>query len=123
MMTSVVSSLSPIDVPDMKRAGQPSADPEAVTILIDKRPNDEVYYAVRVGERPLAAEDGNLAGPDEAIRRLDFHLSQATRPPDVRVACHRNLPGDRVDELTRELDRRQRDGRINSYAAEVNERK
>lgn len=123
MMTAVVSTLSPIDVPDMKHAGEPSKDQDAVSLIIDKRPNDEVYYAVRVGEQPLAAEDNNLTTPDEALRRLDAKIAQSQRPPEVRVVCHKKLPIDRVDELTVELDKRQRDNKIAYYGAEVNERK
>ena len=123
MMTSVVSTLSPVDVPDMKHASEPSKDADAISLIIDKRPNDEIYYAVRVGEQPLLAEDNNLPGPDEAMRRVDAKIAVAQRPPEVRIACHKKLPGDRVDELLQELDRRQRDGKILSYGAEVNERK
>ncbi len=123
MMTSVVSTLSPVDVPDMRHAGEPGKDIEAITLIIDKRPNDEVYYAVRLGENPLLAEDNNLAGPDEAMRRVDAKIAAAQRPPEVRIACHKKLPGDRVDELLKELQRRLDEKKILSYGAEVNERK
>ena len=124
MMTSVVSTLSPIDVPDMKHGGEPSKDQDAITLIIDKRPNDEVYYAVRVGEQPLQAEDNNLAkGRTRPCKRLDAKIAVAQKPPEVRVACHKKLPGDRVDELLMELERRRRDNKIAFYGAEVNERK
>ncbi len=123
MMTAVVSTLSPVEVPDMKHAGEPSKDQDALSLIIDKRAGGEVYYAVRVGETPLLAEDNNLPTPDDAIKRLDAKITLAQRAPEVRIVCHKNLPGDRVDELRAELDRRQRDGKISSYGAEVNQRK
>lgn len=125
MMTSVVSTLSPVDVPDMRYASEPSKEQDAITLIIDKRgdaPPYEVFYAVRVGEQPVQAEDNNLPTPEDAIRRLDAKLAAAQRPPEVRIACHKRLPGDRVDDLTPELDKRQRDNKIAYYGAEVNNR-
>ena len=122
MMTSVVTSLSPVDVPPMRHAPEPSTDADAITLLIDKK-GDDVYYAVRVGEEAIPAEDTNLPTPEACLKRLDAKLAGAKRPPEVRIACHRKLEGERVDDLIGELDRRRRDGKINSYGAEVNEKK
>ena len=44
-----------------------------------------------------------------------------TRPPEVRIACARELPSERVFELIRELKKRKDRGYINSFYAEVNE--
>ena len=73
-------------------------------------------------KKPVAADDNNLRTPEDAMRRLDAHLAGG-KPPAVRVASHRKLPIDRVDELALELDKRQRDGRILFYELEVTEKK
>jgi biopolymer transport protein ExbD len=122
MMTTAVAALSPVNVPDMHYASELSKDPDALTIHIDKRADGEVYFAVRVGDR-LAPEDNNLSTPEEMLVRLDVRLSEAQRPPEVRVACHRDLPRSWVRDVARELDRRKQKDQISSYSAEVNEQK
>lgn len=122
MMTTAVAALSPVNVPDMHYASELGKDPDAITIQIDKRADDEVFFAVRVGDR-LAPEDNNLATPEEMLRRLDVRLAEAQRPPEVRVACHRELPRSWVRDVARELDRRKQKEQISSYSAEVNEQK
>jgi biopolymer transport protein ExbD len=122
MMTTAVAALSPVDVPDMRYASEPSKDKDAITIHIDKRSDGEVFFAVRVGDR-IAPEDTNLATPEEMLRRLDARLDQAQRPPEVRVACHRELERGWVRDVARELHKRREKGQISSYSAEVNEQK
>ena len=46
----------------------------------------------------------------------------AQRPPDVRIACAKDLPNERVYELVRELKPRKAKNLINSYDAEVNDK-
>jgi biopolymer transport protein ExbD len=122
MMTTAVAALSPVNVPDMHYASELSKDPDALTVHIDKRADGEVVFAVRVGDR-LAPEDTNLATPEDMLRRLDVRLSEAQRPPEVRVACHRELPRSWVRDVARELDKRKQKEQISSYSAEVNEQK
>jgi biopolymer transport protein ExbD len=122
MMTTAVAALSPVNVPDMHYASELSKDPDALTIHIDKRADGEVFFAVRVGDR-LAPEDNNLATPEEMLVRLDVRLSEAQRPPEVRVACHRELPRSWVRDVARELHKRKEKEQISSYSAEVNEQK
>jgi hypothetical protein len=120
MMTTAVAALSPVNVPEMRYASELGKDADAITIHIDKRGEDEVFFAIRVGDR-LAPEDNNLATPEEMLRRLDVRLAEAQRPPEVRVACHRDLPRSWVRDVARELDRRRQKDQIAFYTAEVNE--
>ena len=122
MMTTAVAALSPVSVPDMKYASELGEDPDAITIHIDKRADGGVFFAVRVGSH-LAPEDNNLATPEEMFRRLDVRLSEAQRPPEVRIACHRDLERSWVRDTARELDKRKQKEQISSYSAEVNEQK
>ncbi len=122
MMTTAVAALSPVNVPDMHYAAELGKSADAVTILIDKRADGQVVFAVRVGDH-LAPEDNNLATPEEMLRRLDVRLSEAQRPPEVRIACHRDLPRSWVRDVARELDKRKQKDQISSYSAEVNEQK
>lgn len=127
MMTATVAALSPIDVPDMRHVSELRADPDALTINIDKNARDETYYALRIGERAPERDDSNLPSLPDLLARLDHRLSEILsaggRPPEVRIACHKDLPSERVHELAKELQRRKDSGRVAFYGAEVNERK
>src|SRR5207237_830353 len=51
IMTQTSGSLAPVDVPELKYAGQLTADPDAITITIEKLNTENVYYSVRVGNK------------------------------------------------------------------------
>ncbi|OWK38269.1 ExbD/TolR family protein [Fimbriiglobus ruber] len=122
MMTAAVSALSPVEVPDMKNASELSKDADAFTILIDKRASGETYFALRIGES-LAPEDNNLVTPEDVLRRLDARLKEVQKPPEVRIACHKELDRSWVRDIARELDKRKSKDQIAFYGAEVNEKK
>jgi biopolymer transport protein ExbD len=122
IMASAAGALSPVDVPDMRYAGDLVADPEAITISIQKKPNgEEVYYTVREGTNPPKSGLDDLANDRDTMEALDRLLAERTRPPEVRIACEKDLPSDRVHELAKELKRRFDQRKINSYVATVNE--
>jgi biopolymer transport protein ExbD len=112
-------ALAPVDVPEMRYAGELSADPEAITINIDKLNENDVFYSVRKGQESPKAGHDKIASPDDAIKAVDELLMDALRPPEVRVACHKDLPRERVRELVPELEKRRKKNYINSYAATV----
>jgi hypothetical protein len=60
-----------------------------------------------------------LATPEQAIAELDLILAETKKPPEVRIACRKDLPRERVYELRRELDGRQKKNLINSFSATV----
>ena len=103
----------------MKYAGQLSNDPEAITINIEKLNEDQVYYSVRRGQEPSQASHDLLPTPEAAVAALDELLAAAQRPPEVRIACRKDLPRERVYELRRELEGRQKKGYINWFTATV----
>ncbi len=121
IIVSATGALSPVDVPDMRYAGELSADADAVTISIEKASETDVYYSVRVGPYAPKPEHSRLPNPEAAMAALDSVLSGLTRPPVVRVACERDLPSERVLELARELKKRMEKRLINSFEATVNE--
>ncbi|MBA4187876.1 MAG: hypothetical protein C0467_07645 [Planctomycetaceae bacterium] len=113
-------ALAPVDVPEMKYAGELSTDPNAITINIDKADEFTVIYSVRKGQSPARPEHDRLATPEAAITALDSLLSEAQEPPEVRIACRKDLPNDRVTEIQLELEPRYSKKRtINSYVATV----
>lgn len=112
-------ALAPVDVPEMRYAGQLSNDPEAITISIDKLNDLEVFYSVRKGQETPKPGHDKISNPEDAIRAVDELLQSAQRPPEVRVACRKDLPRERVRELVPELDARQKKSLINSFAATV----
>jgi biopolymer transport protein ExbD len=121
IIVSATGALSPVDVPDMRYAGELSQDADAITISIEKASDTEVYYSVRTGPSPPLAEHAKLATPEAALAALDSLLPDRTRPPNVQIACAKDLPSERVVELARELKKRMDARKINSFAATVNE--
>jgi biopolymer transport protein ExbD len=121
IMLRAAGALSPVDVPDMTYAGEMKADPEAVTVSIEKATQEDVVYSVRVGENAPKKDHANLPNPEAAMAALDEILAERPRPPEVRIACARDLPSERVFELIRELKTRKDKNYINSFCAEVNE--
>lgn len=128
IMMRAAAALAPIDVPEMRYAGELRTDPEAITIGIDKQydpayPGREEYatvrYSVRRGAGAPRPGHDHLETPEQAVAALDELLAGATRPPEVRIACHKSLPYGRVLEIQAELEPRFRKGLINSYVATV----
>lgn len=121
MLTTAVSSMSPVRVPGMRNAGKLSKDPDALTIFLDKRPNGEVFYGIGIGASPPTKENGNLRSVGDLSDRLDSVLGGVSRPPEVRIACHVDLQRAYVKQVAQDLERRRGKGTIAFYAAEVNE--
>jgi biopolymer transport protein ExbD len=104
IMIQAAGALAPVDVPEMKYAGQLSNDPEAITVTIEKLNQEDVYYSVRVGPSPPRPGHDQLPTPEAALKALNEALVGVTRPPEVRIACRKELPRERVYELRRELE-------------------
>ncbi|WP_439631137.1 ExbD/TolR family protein [Gemmata sp.] len=112
-------ALAPVDVPEMRYAGELASDPFAITINVDKADEFTVVYSVRVGQNPARPDHDRLPTPEAAIAALDALLLEAQQPPEVRIACRKDLPNDRVTELQLELEPRFKKRQINSYVATV----
>lgn len=121
MMTSVVSALSPVNVPSMKNAPELEDDKTAFTVHVDKESNGDVFFAVRVGSGSPLPDDNHLPSINQMMARMDLLLAGVSRPPEVRIACHQDLPRMYVREVAKELEIRRAKGQIAFYAAEVNE--
>jgi biopolymer transport protein ExbD len=121
-------ALAPVDVPEMRYAGELSADPDAITINIDLADKFTIAYSVRVGQKPPKPGHDNILARGEEERKeaikktigaLNELLLDAKRPPEVRIACRRELPNERVIELQQELESLFKKQKINSYSATV----
>jgi biopolymer transport protein ExbD len=126
IMMQTASSLAPVDVPDMTYAGPLTTNPNAITIVVDKASETEVAYSVHVGEQPPKPEYDNLKGYEgrrAAVRAVEALLPDTPRPREVRIACRRDLPSERVFELLQDLKPRKDDGSIFTINAEVHEAK
>ncbi len=119
IMLQAASALPSIDVPEMTYAGQLTNDPGAITITIEKLNEEEVYYSVRIG--PVAPKPSHdlLNTPAKAIEALNELLAGVQRPPEVRIACRKDLPAQRVFEIQEELEALQKRGYINNFVATV----
>ena len=112
-------ALAPVDVPEMRYAGELTNDPNAITINIQKADALSVVYSVRKGQSPPRDKHDKLLTPEEAIKKLDELLAEVSEPPEVRVACEKDLPNDRVAELQVDLETRYKRKQINSFVATV----
>lgn len=119
ILMRAAGALAPVDVPEMRYAGQLSNDPNAITIDIDKKDEFTIFYSVRQGQAPPSPDHNMLRTPEDAIKALDELLEGVQSPPEVRIACRKDLPRERVYELRRELEGRQKKGMINSFTATV----
>jgi biopolymer transport protein ExbD len=119
ILMRAAGAISPVDVPEMKYAGQLSNDPEAITISIEKRGELEVFYSVRQGQASPQPENDQLNAPEDAIKAVERLLIGSQKPPEVRIACRKDLPRDRVYELRIELDKLQKSQKILSFTATV----
>jgi biopolymer transport protein ExbD len=119
IIIQAAGALAPVDVPEMKYAGQLREDPDAITITIEKLNAENVYYSVRVGPTSPKPSHDMLPTPEAAMKALNEALAGATRPPEVRIACRKDLPRERVYELRRELEPLRKKGIINSTVATV----
>lgn len=119
IMIQAAGALAPVDVPEMRYAGKLTNDPDAVTITIDKLNTEDVYYSVRVGTTPPPPGRDRLPTPEAALKALNEALAGTTRPPEVRIACHKDLPRERVYELRRKLEELRKKGVVNSIVATV----
>ena len=123
MLTTVVAAVSPVTVPDMKYAQEIAKEADSLTVSIDKLGATEHVYALRVGDKGPTPDDNNLLTLGELVARLDKRLADRREPPEIRIACHLDLPRGLVREVTMELHKRQVKGQIRSYSADVNEAK
>jgi biopolymer transport protein ExbD len=121
IIVSATGALSPVDVPDMKYGGELVESADAITINIEKASETDVRYAVRVGKMAPEAKYASLPNDVEALKALDEILANYTKPPEVRIACEKDLPSARVSELAFELKKRFEARKINSFVATVNE--
>ncbi len=119
IIIQAAGALAPVDVPEMKYGGQLSNDPEAITITIEKLNTEEVYYSVRVGNVSPKPSHDMLPTPEAAIKALKESLVGTTRPPEVRIACRKDLPRERVYELRHALEEERKKKLINSFVATV----
>ncbi len=125
MMTASVASMSPFPNPDMNNAANLVEDPEAYTIEIDKDLKDEAKYSFRIGLATPEVGAGDLPTLAEVLKVMDAKilekLSRNEPAPSVHVACHKELPSEKLLELASELEKRKRDNKIRGYATVVNE--
>lgn len=119
IMIQAAGALAPVDVPEMRFAGELTADPNAITITIEKTSSDDIHYAIRVGNSPPQPGQDDLRSPGEVLNALTSVLSDYTTPPEVRIACQKDLPRKWVYELRRDLENFRKKGKISNTVATV----
>ncbi len=120
MLTSAVSSMSPVSVPALKFAGKLTGGKEAWVVQADKTPNGDIVYSLTGG--PNKDREMGLRSLDQLVGKLNAKLDP-NKPAEVRVAFHKKMLRRELKEVIRELDKLRAAGLIATYAAEVNEEK
>jgi biopolymer transport protein ExbD len=121
MMTTTVAAISRIAVPSMEHALKIDTRREVLRIDIDLV-NGAPVYGVGKGTAAPADGDGELRDLTVLIARAKTILGTYTAEPNVRIAAHGDLPYETVDAVMKELEKLRRDGQIDNYTIEVNER-
>jgi biopolymer transport protein ExbD len=125
MMTATVAVSSPVQVPQMRNAADLRADPQAFLIKIDKRPNGDIEYSLSQGTKAAEPNAVGLQTVNGVLGILDAKLAEMLardpKKPEVHIACHEDLPADRVQDLANELEKRKQDGKIAMFGAQVTE--
>ena len=121
MMTTTVSALSRINVPPMSNVTSIDTNPGIIRIDIDLRNGDRVY-SLGLGNQAPAPEDDNLTTDVELMSRLQARLDVVTEPPKVRVAAHKDVQTQYVEDVLSFLEARRVRNQIRDVTIEVNER-
>ncbi len=121
ILTSAVSTLSPIDVPGVKSGMDFSDDKDAITIQIDLRDNGEAFFAIQVGEAAVERDNNNLDTANELRARLNAILGSLNKVPEARIAANEKVKHGRVQDVMTVLDEFRRRNLISVYRAEVSE--
>ena len=111
------------DVPDTQREFiQMNAELAKVwKPIIEKKDADNIYYAARVGTSPPRPEHDKLESREALVKAVTELAAEAPakQPPEVRIACRKELPRERVYEVRRDLQPLKKADKINSFTATV----
>ncbi len=121
IMTTAVSSFSPVVVPDLKWAGELSADKDTISLNVDKQ-GDQPNYSITVGGGTRQQDAKNPNDMKAVLVLLDAALAKSAVPPEVRIACHKDLPRWVVSDLMQELKTRKDKNQIAVFTGEVSEK-
>ncbi|HEY2783907.1 MAG TPA: biopolymer transporter ExbD [Fimbriiglobus sp.] len=121
IMTTAVSAFSPVVVPDLKWAGELSADKDTISLNVDKQ-GDQPNYSISVGGSARQQDAKNPNDMKAVLVLLDAALAKSAVPPEVRIACHKDLPRWVVADLMQELKLRKDKNQIAIFTAEVSEK-
>src|SRR4029079_15970116 len=79
MMTTAVAAFSPVMVPDLQWAGELSADPDAISINVDKQ-GDQPAYSLTIGSTTRQQDEKNPNAMNALLTLLDAALAKSARP-------------------------------------------
>lgn len=122
LMTTTVAAVSHVLVPEAKHSPEMVNNPEAVWIGITRDPIEgtPVYQLSRGTAAPLP--ENSALQLNELLAKFDEEMERQGVAVEVRVAAHRELRIEEVNELTAELQKRkQARVAIDRIVAEVNE--
>jgi hypothetical protein len=120
MMTTAVSSMSPVSVPELRNTGKLSGSKEVWVIQAEPTPNGDIVYGMSGG--PSNDRELGIRTLPDLMTRFNAKLD-ANKPAEVRVAFHKQLVRRDRKELIRELEKLRTAGLVATYAAEVGEEK
>jgi biopolymer transport protein ExbD len=122
IMLRASGAVSPVDVPDMRFAGELSKNASAITVNIEKDASGTlINYSVRIGEAAARPEHSGLKDSGAAVKTVAEVVADLPRPREVRIACEKDLPSKVVADFLRDLTPVKDRYGINLLTAEVNE--
>ena len=105
MMSSAISAVSRVAVPEASNAVPADKNPKLVRIDIDRDKDGLPVYSVAMSNAAPQTEDDQLRQLDAVMSRVNAQLANVTGVARVRIAAHGELPFERVEDVIRELDK------------------
>ncbi|VTS05711.1 ExbD/TolR family protein [Tuwongella immobilis] len=123
MMTAKVAPVARVNVPDTQNISITANAKGSYWIGVEKGPGDTPLYAIsRDGKEPKAGDE-RLDSQAKLFAKFDELLRRETKPVQVHIAMHRDLPCELVEQLAYELEARKVQGvPIETLLAEVNQK-
>ncbi len=110
MMTTTVASISRIKVPDVSNAFKVDSNPGTITVQIDLLSDERIEYALGLGAAAPTPDSDHLT-ESQLFSRLDEQFkAMGTHSAKVRIAAHRDLTYETVNQILKGIETRKRSG-------------
>ena len=106
----VSASISRIKVPDVSNAFKVDSNPGTITVQIDLLSDERIEYALGLGAAAPTPDSDHLT-ESQLFSRLDEQFkAMGTHSAKVRIAAHRDLTYETVNQILKGIETRKRSG-------------